>query len=96
VQNVTYTSLREYDADDAKFQATSTRYLHNKITITLDFSGDSGLCPKTAADISVMRRLSNAVFDEKAIPTNRPGVFAIGIGSGMDKDETIVVTWKRH
>ena len=96
VQNVTYTALKEYDDHDAKYQATSTRYLHNKITIKLDFSADTGPCPKSPTDISVMRRISNAVFDEHAIPTNQPGVYTIDIGSGMNKDETIVVTWARR
>jgi len=96
VQNVTYTALKEYDDHDAKYQATSTRYQHNKITIKMDFSADNGPCPKSAADISVMRRISNAVFDEHAIPTNQPGVYTIDIGNGMDKDEAVVVTWIRR
>jgi hypothetical protein len=96
IQHVTYTSLNEYDNDDAIYQATSTRYLHNRISITLDFSEDTGPCPKAAADICVVRRISNAVSDENAIPTDDAGVYKINIGSGMAKDETIVVTWKRH
>jgi hypothetical protein len=65
-------------------------------SITLDFSADTGLRPRSAADIHVMRRISNAVSDEAAIPTQTSGIYKIEIGSGMSKDETIVVTWDRR
>lgn len=96
VQHVQYTSLKEYDNDDAKYQATSTRYSHHKIVIALDFARDTGLRPRTPADIQVMRRISNAVSEEHSNPTPAASVYKIDIGSGMAKDEIITVTWARR
>jgi hypothetical protein len=89
-------SINEYNGEFAKFSASSTRYTHQRIGITLDFSHDKGLKPRSAAEISVLRRLANAVSEETATPTDKADVYQINVGSGLARDETITVTWERH
>jgi hypothetical protein len=69
---------------------------HQRIGITLDFSKDAGLKPHNASEISVLRRLANAVSEETATPTGQADVYKINVGSGLARDETITVTWERH
>lgn len=96
VQRVRYSSLDEYDGDYAKFTASSTRYSHQRITVELDFSHDAGPKPRHAKDIAVFRRLANALSEEAALPTDRQDVYRVNINAGLTKDESLVLTWKRH
>jgi hypothetical protein len=96
VQHVRYVSVREYDGDYAKFTASSPRYSHHRISIVLDFSQDLGPRPHNASEITVFRRLQNAVSEEAAIQTGTPNVYQITLAPGLTKEESLVVTWKRH
>lgn len=96
VQRVLYTSVDEYDGDYAKIGVSCTRYSHQRVTIELDFSNDTGLKPTSAADVTVFRRLANALSEETALPTDTPGIYRVIVNAGLAKDESLVVTWKRH
>jgi hypothetical protein len=90
-----YVSEHEYDTTQ-QFQLTSNRYQHLRVVIKLDFSADTGPRPEDASQIRVARRFSNAVMDEEARMTCDPHIYLIDLGRGLNKDETITVTWERH
>jgi len=95
-QVVRSVSLNEYNSETPKFQTTSTRYQHLSINIKLDFSHDVGPRPRSVDDIRVVRRLANAVRDERANPTSTADIYEVDVGGGLSKDETITIMWDRH